>query len=264
MKICSFLKLLLIFSTVFSTSCTLDRTRDNLLLAEQMVKKGNYDAAIRIYQQTAEKMPFSEYGQKALFNVAVVQEIYLKQPREAEKSYRLLLKRTKNKTMKSKAYEKLANLYFSVFREYDKSIEVYKMLLKLGLNVEKAGEYSFQIGRSFYLASSFQDAIQVFEEIKKRFSESEYASKAELEIANSYASMGDCKSAESHYQVVIKDKSKYLQNMATFGLASCYEEMDRLDDAYRLFSSIEKTYPNPSVVSLKLRKIKRRRILRRR
>ncbi len=52
--------------------------------------------------------------------------------------------------------------------------------------------------------------------------------------------------------------------MAIFGEAGCYEEHDDLDKAYELLGEIRDTYPVPSVVELKMKKIKRRKILRRR
>lgn len=246
------------------SSCTLNRTREDLLLAEKMVKKEKYPAAVHIYNKIAEKQPFSIEGQQALYNAATVYEMYLNNPKEAEQVYRLLLKRTKNKDLQEKTYKKLANLYLRVFRDYEKSIEAYTKLLEQNNNPEKAAEYSYLIGRSYFLASSFQNAIKIFEQVVERYPNSEYAKKANLQIGNSFSSMSDCKSAESHYKTVMNYADSYLVNMATFGLATCYEEMDQLDEAYRLFSSIEETYPNKDVIQLKLRKIKRRRILRRR
>ena len=52
--------------------------------------------------------------------------------------------------------------------------------------------------------------------------------------------------------------------LANFAKASCYEELDDLDKAYELFSEIKDNYPTPSVVELKMQKIKRRKILRKR
>ncbi len=66
------------------------------------------------------------------------------------------------------------------------------------------------------------------------------------------------------HELVEKLNDKELTTMAKFGSALCYEEMGNLDVAYEIFGTIRNQYPTPSIVDLKMTKIKRRKILRRR
>jgi TolA-binding protein len=83
-------------------------------------------------------------------------------------------------------------------------------------------------------------------------------------MANSIAAQGKCTEAIKLFDHVMGNAPKEQSALAGFGKASCFEEQDDLDKAYEIFSSIREDYPAPSVVELKMQKIKRRKILRRR
>ena len=88
--------------------------------------------------------------------------------------------------------------------------------------------------------------------------------RGELEIGNALSGAGKCVEAIKHFDTIVAKAPKAQRVLASFGKASCYEELDDLDNAYEIFSSIKDEYPTPAVIELKMQKIKRRKILRKR
>ena len=53
-------------------------------------------------------------------------------------------------------------------------------------------------------------------------------------------------------------KGKYAI-FAQFGMAVCYEELEQLDEAFRIYESIKDKYPERGVLELKLKRVSERR-----
>jgi TolA-binding protein len=158
----------------------------------------------------------------------------------------------------------LGDLQFQNFENYDEAISSYTKLVKESPNSSDAEELIFRLGRAFYMKSQFADAIKVFNLQKERFPNGALIWKAEFEIGNSLSGQGKCQEAIKRFDAVIAGAPAQQRVLASFAKASCYEEQDDLDNAYEIFSSIKDEYPTPSVVELKMQKIKRRKILRKR
>jgi TolA-binding protein len=104
----------------------------------------------------------------------------------------------------------------------------------------------------------------MFDYLRTQYPDGTYLWKAELEIGNALSAKGKCGDAIKQYEKVASGAPEEQKVLAKFAEAACYEEQDDLDKAYELFSSIKDRYPTPSVVELKMQKIKRRKILRKR
>lgn len=256
--------LLLAIACTILAGCNANSSKNQYKLAEQLFLEKKYDASIHEFDKIIQRDPLSEYGLKALRQIATIQQIYLDNPEDALKSYKLLLKRSNDKGTTREVEALIATLYFERFEDYTHAIEYFKMLLESDPHDPEADYFMYRLARSYYLQSKFDRAIETFTDLKNRFPSSSYAEKADLEIANSLNSQGKCKEAIKHYEGVVKEENKDLKTMALFEMANCYEALDDLDKAYDLLEGIQETYPNPGVIQLKMQKIKRRKILRRR
>ena len=234
------------------------------LLAEKLLEGKKYDAAISEFQDIVDKAPSSSLGLEAQLKIAQIQHLYLGRSQEAIDSYREYLKRSKDPNRNREVERTLGDLQFHNFENYDEAIASYTKLVKESPGSTDAEDLIFRLGRAFFMKAQFADAIKVFQYQKEHFPNGPLRWKAELEIGNSLSGQGKCGDAIKHFDQVDQKSPKAQRVLASFAKASCYEEQDDLDSAYEIFSQIKEEYPTPSVVELKMQKIKRRKILRKR
>lgn len=244
--------------------CNANSPETKFLLAEKLLEDKKYDAAISEFQTIVDKSPSSNLGLDAQLKVAQIQHLYLGRSQEAIDAYREFLKRSKDEQRRREVEKTLADLQFQNFEDYEQAIASYSKLVKENSGDEEAEELMYRLGRAFFLQSKFDDAIKMFEYQRTRFPSGPRVWRAELEIGNALSAKAKCADAIKQYDRVIADGPNDQRVLASFGKASCFEEQDELDKAYELFSSIKEEYPAPSVVELKMQKIKRRKILRKR
>ncbi len=233
-------------------------------LAERLLEDKKYEAAISEFQDIVDKSPASNLGQEAQLKIAQIQHLYLGRSQDAIDSYALYLKRSKDPAKKREVERTMGDLQFQSLENYNDAIEVYSKLVKESPASPDAEEIIFRLGRAFFLKAQFSDSIKIFQYQIRNFPNGELRWKAELEVGNALGGMGKCKDAIKHFETISSDAPKQQRVLAAFAKASCYEELDDLDNAYEIFSSIKDEYPTPTVVELKMQKIKRRKILRKR
>jgi len=233
-------------------------------LAERLLEDRKYEAAISEFQDIVDKSPASSLGQEAQLKIAQIQHLYLGRSQDAIESYSEYLKRSKEPLKRREVERTMGDLQFQNLENYDEAIASYTKLVKQSPNTPDAEELIYRLGRAFFLKSQFEDAIKVFQYQKASFPDGEMRWKAELEIGNAKSSMGKCADAIVHFDAIVAGAPKSQKVLAKFAKASCFEEQDDLDSAYEIFSSIKDDYPTPTVVELKMQKIKRRKILRKR
>jgi TolA-binding protein len=250
--------------TILLFACNANSPENKFFLAEKLLEDKKYDAAISEFQTIVEKSPYSPIGIESQLKVAQIQHLYLGRAQEAISAYRELLKRVKDPKQQREIEKVLADLQFQSVQDYDQAIASYKKLIQEDGFKEDAEALYFRLGRSLFLNAKFDDAVKMFDTQKERFPSGALFWKAELEAANSLSAKGNCTEAIKRFDKVITEGKEESKVLAIFSKASCLEEQDELDSAYELFSSIKSTYPSPTVVELKMQKIKRRKILRKR
>lgn len=255
----SFLLLLLLLG------CNANSPENKYFLAERLAADKKYDAAISEFQAIVDKSPYSPIGIESQLQIAQIQHLYLGRSEQAISAYRELLKRVKDEKQQREIEKVLADLQFNQsVSNYDEAILSYKKLIEKDGFKEDAEALFYRLGRSLFLTAKFDDAIRMFDTQKERFPLGSLFWKAELEAGNSLSAKGQCPEAMKRFDKVIAEAKEETKVLAIFSKASCLEEQDELDSAYELFSSIKISYPSPTVVELKMQKIKRRKILRKR
>lgn len=245
-------------------ACNARSPETKYLLAEKLLEDKKYDAAISEFQDIVDKSPGSGLGLDAQLKIAQIQHLYLGRSQEAIESYQEFLKRSKDPNRNREVERTLGDLQFQNFENYDEAIASYTKLVKDRPGSPDAEELVYRLGRAFFLKSQFADAMKVFRYQIEHFPKGALRWKAELEIGNSLSGQNKCVEAIPHFDKVASEGPKAQKVLARFAKASCYEEQDDLDSAYEIFSEIRDDYPTPSVVELKMQKIKRRKILRKR
>lgn len=249
---------------LLAAACNANSPETKFLLAEKLLEDKKYEAAISEFQAIVDKGPASTLGLDAQLKVAQILHLYLGRSEAAILAYQEFLRRSKDEQLNREVERTMADLQFQSFEDYDQAIASYSKLVKENASGPEGEELMYRLGRAFYLKSKFEDAQKMFEFQKSRFPTGRLLWKAELELGNVLSTMGKCKDAIKQFEKVITAAPAEQKTLASFGKASCFEEQDDLDTAYEIFSSIKDTYPAPSVVDLKLKRIKRRKILRKR
>lgn len=244
--------------------CNANSPETKFLLAEKLLEDKKYEAAINEFRTIVDKAPRSPLGLDAQLKVAQIQHLYLGRSQEAIEAYREFLEYSKDEAKKREVEKTLADLQFQNFENYDEAIASYSKLIKENTNEKEGEELVYRLGRAFFLQAKFEDALKMFEYLRTRYPNGGYFWKSELETGNALSAMGKCQDAIKQYEKVVVGAPADQKVLAKFAQASCYEEQDELDKAYEIFSSIRSDYPAPSVVELKMQKIKRRKILRKR
>ena len=145
-------------------------------------------------------------------------------------------------------------------RNYPESIDYYKKLLELHAKEDERAEFLFRIAKSYYHLWKFNDAVKTYQQIAQLFPETELAEKASFQIGMTYFTGGnesfDFESGNAYQKAIqsfesfIKKYPKSLYGIeAKFGIASCLEEMDHLDEALQKYEEIKEVYPSPKVRS---------------
>lgn len=246
-------------------ACNANSSKNQFDLAERLFKEKKYSASIYEFRKIVKKNPKSKLGIDALYRVGVIQRLYLSEPEKAIESFQALLIRTEDPDFLRKIRETIAEMYFSDFNDFDRAIPFYAALAKDSSPKNlKRDFYLYRHGRALFLMGRFEAASKSFAEIEKNFPNSSYREKASLARADAFNSQGNCEDAIEVYELLSASKESKIKNMAIFGMANCYEEIDNLDKAYDLLASIRDTYTTPHVIDLKMKKIKRRKIRRRR
>ena len=256
--------LLSVFVSLGLFACNANSPESKYLLAERLLEDKKYEAAISEFQEIVDKSPYSNFGMESQLKIAQIQQLYLGKAKEAEESYKIYLRRNKDPQKKEEIEKVLADLHFQIFENYADAAEAYKKLLEKNPTASEAEFYTYNIARAMFFKGQFEDAIRTFDLLKKRYPEGKYTKKADLEIANTLSAAGKCKEAIKQYDLAANKGDKEVKALSLFGKAACLEELDDLDQAYEILASIKNDYPTPTVVEMKMQKIKRRKILRKR
>jgi tetratricopeptide (TPR) repeat protein len=260
-----FIKLFIACISLFGLiACNVNSSKNQFQLADKLYIEKKYDASIHEFEKIIQRDPLGKFGVDALNRIAIIQHLYLDLPEEALKSYKLLIKRTEDKDIKREAQTIIANIYFERFSDYSKAAENYRETLEAFPSRSDADFIMYRVARAYFLQAQFEKAAQSYRELINKFPSTDYARKAALELANSLGSLGKCSQAIPLFEEIVKNETNDLKTLAIFEMANCYEILDDLDKSYDLLVGIQELYPNPNVITLKMQKIKRRKILRRR
>jgi tetratricopeptide (TPR) repeat protein len=262
----------LIFSlSFFFWSCTGGSARNQYLLAERLWTEGQYSAAVNEFEKVIERDTYGELGQQALFRAAMTEYLFLSRYSEAIAKFELFLVRTNDVQLAFFAKREMAEILFTHLSAFSQAERIYRELLENPLSPEDRALFLYRIAKSLFFLQDFEQAISYFEKVEAQHPESEWAEKAAYEIGVAYFTGGEHqpepgspersvyeKSIESFESFLAKYPESSLTAEARFGIASCYEELDQLDQAYRRYAAIKNIYPSPKVIEIKLIRIRER------
>lgn len=258
------------------SACTADNAKSRYLLAEKLYADGKYLAAISEFEKVVTKDSRGKLGQQALFRAATTQALYLNQYAEAVRKFRQFAEMSSETDAVWEANRQIGELLFLKMEQYEPAIQHYRAMLKARPQAKEAPELLFRIAKSQFYLWHFDEAVDVYREIMRRFPKTQWAEQAMYQLGVTFFTRaghtrggvsGDTKAhpneafeeAIDAFQAFLKRHPKSpLATEALFGIATCLEEMDQLDAAFSQFAAIRNFYPSPQVIDIKLSRIKER------
>ncbi len=265
----------LILVVLFTASaCTANHPKRHYVLAEKFWNDGNYISAVTEFDKVVQKDPKGKLGSQALYRSAHTEVMFLNRYSEAVKKFSAYSTSAQaDPVLAWEAQKQIGDIYFVKTEQYDQAIQHYQGLLRLKPAPEEAAEYAYKIAKSHFYLWQFDEALLCYKQLYQGYPGTPWAEKALYEIALTHYTRGDQKGESATasrsggaYHEALSAYETYLKTyphgtffvQAQFGVASCYEELERLDDAYRDYEALKGTYPAPKVILIKLARIKER------
>ena len=256
---------------VLAAGCSVNGAKSRYLLAEKLWTDGKYAAAVAEFEKVIQKDPKGKLGLQALYRAGMTQALYLFQYEDAVRKLRQFAVQTPDGDLAWEAQKTVGEVLFAKTDSHESAIQHYRVLLTKKPEAAEAPEFLFRIAKSHFFLWQFDDAIQVFQDLEKRYPDSPWAERAALEIGVTRFTRGEHSpggqgTAAETYQEAMDSYQRFLRKYpksrlvpeAKFGIASCLEELDQLDAAYHQFEALLSTYPSPNVIKIKLTRIRQR------
>ena len=249
-------------------ACTAQSSISNhYLTAEKLWSEKNYPAAVSEFDRVVKESPNSALGLQSLWRASMTRALFLNQPEDALKGFESFLEKAANSELAPEAQIEIGEIYFSKLSQYQKTIDFYqKLLLDHQFQESDRSKFTYRIARSYFLTNRLNHAIPWYEKVMSNYPSSAFSNKAEFDLAHCWYALGEAeKQAYAKALHLFQDlksktdrKDPLMQVEAIFGEASTLEEMDELEEAYQLFKSIEKTYPAPNVIKIRMVRLEER------
>jgi tetratricopeptide (TPR) repeat protein len=253
----------------FLSGCTSQNPRDRFMLAEKLWQEKNYPAAIAEYEKVIQKDPSSQIGVQAGYRAAMTQTLFLNEHLAALRKLNRIIEGDTDPEFTYESYRQIGEILFTKLEQYEQAIQHYERMLELYPKDINQAEYIYRIGKAQFHLLKFEDSIRTLKIVVDKHRGTEWAKKARYEMAVSQQTKGhqlqtqETRAAQDAFKESVKQYEQFIKLypddplalQARFEIGNCYEEMDQVDAAYKIFEEIRDKYPNRTVVELKLKRI---------
>lgn len=249
--------------------CSADNLASKYLLAERLWTEAKYSAAVYEFDRVTRMDPRGKLGLQALLRSADTQNLFLGDYGEALKKYETYLERTNDPKLAWEVKKQIGEILFTRQEKYEAAWMHYEEMLKSASRPEEEAEIHFRLAKCLFYLWRFSDAIYEYQQIIKKFPRTQWALQARYEwgiTLYTQAAKLSGSEAVALYQQAVKNfreiSARYpthpLAALSLFGEASCLEELGNLKEAKSRYEAIQTSYPSPSVIQIKLKRIEER------
>lgn len=247
----------------------MNSAKSRYILAEKLWTDGKHAAAVSEFDRVAALDPRGKLGAQARYRAALTQTLYLSQHAEAVRKFRQLLELNPGFEDAWEVQKQIGEILYARTEQYEAAIHQYRELLSLRPDAIEAPEFLFRIAKSHFFLHQFTEAADAYQELQKKYPQAPLAEQAAYEVgvtwytqgedASHDGTVGTYKRAQQAFEDFIR---RYPQSTrvveAKFGIGNCLEELEQLDAAYQIYESLQKTYPSPNVIKIKMIRIRER------
>lgn len=244
---------------ILCLACLLGCAMADFRAAEEMLRQRKYYNAIELYFAFVRENPEHRRAAEALYQAGHVQQVMLDEPEKALLTFGKLVASYPVNKHTLLAQRHIAELQKDRFSNLHQAIIEYEKLLHAAPKDEAAPDHQFQIAKCYTLLHNIEQAAIEYETLIEKYPTYEKLDEAYFEMGNNAYIGGKYKSAIASYEVVEKKHPPSpFRVRAIFGIAQSYEGMDDVANAKRRYKEIEKEYPSPRVVAIRLAGLEKR------
>lgn len=254
--------------------CSSENAKSRFLQAENFWRQGKHEAAVVEFDRIYRKDPKGAIGLQALYRSGVTEALFLQHPSEALRKLSLYVETSSDPLQQYEAARLMGDLLYSNLEQYEQAISHFQKLIGMRPQSPDVAEYLFKIAKSQFFLWRFEDALQIYEEVRRRFPQSRWAVDAEFERGVVLFTQGreraqqsatgtvkaPCLQAIAEFQGFMTRHPQSPKRIeAEFNIAQCREELDQTEQAYADYLSLLPRYPRPEIVQVKIGRIAERR-----
>ncbi len=247
-----------------TVACSVNVAEKHWKMAEDFERRGQHLRAIEEYTRVVNFERRSPVATRAQLKIAEIYERDLKDYTRAINAYRDAYRRTDENRKKLEARFKIAKIYQDLVQDPSSSIIEYEALMQEGAGAEKEGpEILLAWSKALSEAGRFSDAAEKFALYRQTYPTHKGSPRALLEEGQAWLADRKPEKALERFQEVItrySGQTEYVALVAEaqYGVGSCYEDLEKLEQALTAFRASLATYPNPKVVELKIQRVEKR------
>lgn len=225
--------------------------------AENALAEADFQEAVQAYRRIYQGHPDHPRAVEALFQVAEISNLYLKNYHEALLAYLQLEKDFPAAPWAERSVRQVAAIYKERLKDYRRAIVAYQKLLDRGS--EGGDRIQYEIGDAYFRLDNFEQARIEFDALLKTYPESPLVPEVSYRIAVASQLEGSYAEAEKGFrQVIAAWPEGALALEARFGLASVLEERDELRAALEILQELRGSYPNSEALEHRIERVKSR------
>lgn len=240
---------------IFFPSC---RSRGNLMSQAQAAwDQGNYEQAIKYYEEFLQGAPAAEQAATAHFEAAKIYYLNLKQYDRAAEHYIRIVEDFPQFPQRQQAFLQLAEC-FELLKKPREAISEYESLLQAFPDTSDRRKIRLAIADLYYSYDQSQSLLE-YQKVVKDTPYDELAEKAYLRIGGVRFLRNEFQEAIPAYQVVEQNtKDANIRRQARDRLADCYENLAEYEMAVKILEETETDPQAPDFLQKRIQGIRER------
>lgn len=215
--------------------------KTNFYLAESYLMRGEYSAAIKLYNQVS--LDNNELRKPVVYGKAYAY-FNLKDFPNSIYYFNEFVTKYRNDQNINDAKLRLADSYFGL-KNFDKASQVYRELFTSDKLISNDDQTYYQYCQSLFKAGRSNDAIEEFIKLQQKFPRSKYADASQYVVGWIYFQQNNFRNAIDNYEkLLIKYPSSSLKPIVYYSIGDSYFNLGDYDASINYYSKVLLEFPN--------------------
>ncbi len=221
--------------------------------ADARWKQGDYLGAVKTYEHLIEEYPKSGQAADAHYAIGTIEYLYLNNYTRAVEAFRRVAADHPTEPLGLQAQRTLAEIYETKFHDPRKAVAEYQKLLLNARDPALTEEIQYRIGEVYFAEGDYDQARHEWTQLTAQSPEGIWADNAYYRIGATYFLQQQYDRALA----VFEDTAKRYPDSDVgaemeFWAANALVELERYPEALKIYRSLEDSYPNRQVITLKI------------